>query len=574
MEGVTRQRVVALAAALLAGAGGASCGGGEPTDPPPPPDPSDQLFDPARVIDVVITMAPEDWNALRVETRTIEDIFFGADCLDAPFPDPFDYFHADVTVDGETAPDVGIRKKGFLGSLDEDKPSLKLKLDEYVDGGTLFGLERITLNNSKQDASYVHQCLAYELFADAGLPAPRCNFARVIVNGEDLGLYVNVESVDKRFLRRWFADAEGDLWEGTLSDFTPEWDGTFEKKTNETNTDRSAIDAVIAAAMVPDAELEAALGAVIDLDEFVRFWAVEVLLQHWDGYAGNENNFFVYGEPGSGVFTFLPWGADQVFAPSTPAGPGEPLRSIYATGALAWRLYRNPATQPLYAGAMNALLAGPWDEDALLAEIDRMEALITPVADPEGTAGLAASIEDVRTFVSTRRGILLDEWAGGAPAWDAPQRAPICFNVVGDAAATFDTTFGTIGGPDPFAGGTGTLTGTVMGTAIATTMVGAAAGFDPNAPANPTAQVQVVALLADGTVDVAVMGVTPALFVTGAMLPVDWMNVTGGIFNFDPATGAGVLLGYFLDGQITLDDASTTDGAPVRGSMTGTLISF
>ena len=573
MEGVPRQLVPALVAALLGAAGGASCGGGEPTEPPPPPDPSDQLFDPSRVIDVVVTMAPEDWNALRVETRTIEDIFFGADCLDAPFPDPFDYFHADVTVDGETAPDVGIRKKGFLGSLDEDKPSLKLKFDEFVDGGALFGLARVTLNNSKQDASYVHQCLAYELFADAGLPAPRCNFARVIVNGEDLGLYVNVESVDKRFLGRWFADDGGDLWEGTLSDFTPEWDGTFEKKTNESNPDRSAIDAVVAAAMAPDAELEAALGAVIDLDEFIRFWAVEVLLQHWDGYAGNENNFFVYGEPGSGVFTFLPWGADQVFAPSTPAAPGEPPRSVYATGALAWRLYRNPATQPLYAAALDALLAGPWDEGALLAELDRMEALITPVADPDGTAGLAASIDGVRAFVSTRRGILLDEWGNGAPPWDQPLRAPICFNVVGDAAATFDTTFGTIGGPNPFVGA-GTLTGTVMGAPVVTAMVGALSGWDPDAPASPTAQVQVVAQLDDGTIDVAVMGVAPGLFVAGAVLPVDWVNVTGGIFNFDPATGAGVLIGYFLDGQIVLDEASTTDGATVRGSMTGTLVSF
>ena len=55
----------------------------------------------------------------------------------------------------------------------------------------LSGLRRMTLNNARQDPSYINQCLGYQLFAAAGVPAPRCSFATVTVNGEQLGIYAH-----------------------------------------------------------------------------------------------------------------------------------------------------------------------------------------------------------------------------------------------------------------------------------------------------------------------------------------------------------------------------------------------
>jgi len=49
-----------------------------------------------------------------------------------------------------------VRKKGFLGSLDAESPSLKLKFDEYIPGPALLG-SGFTLNNSKQDPSLIRQ---------------------------------------------------------------------------------------------------------------------------------------------------------------------------------------------------------------------------------------------------------------------------------------------------------------------------------------------------------------------------------------------------------------------------------
>ena len=67
-------------------------------------------------------------------------------------------------LDGEIVEEVGVRKKGFLGSMDTERPSLKIKFGEYVEGQELQGLKRMTLNNSRQDPSLLRQCLAYGLF--------------------------------------------------------------------------------------------------------------------------------------------------------------------------------------------------------------------------------------------------------------------------------------------------------------------------------------------------------------------------------------------------------------------------
>ena len=106
-----------------------------------------------------------------------------------------------------------MRKKGFFGSGISTRPSLKVRFDKFVKKRRFHGLDQLTLNNNVQDPSQIHQYMTYWFFAKAGVVAPRCNFARVSVNGEDLGIYSNVESIRKPFLKRVFA-SKGDLYEG------------------------------------------------------------------------------------------------------------------------------------------------------------------------------------------------------------------------------------------------------------------------------------------------------------------------------------------------------------------------
>jgi hypothetical protein len=199
------------------------------------------VFDPNHVLEVEISMTQANWDALRNQGRQLLETF-GGDCTAGPPASPFDWFSADITIDNETRTNVGVRKKGFLGSLDTVRPSLKVRVSRYVESQRLFGADRFTFNNAKQDPAKIKQCLGYQLFAAAGVPAPRCNFARVRVKTEngtqDLGIYANVEDIEAPFLSRVFGNSSGNHYEGSFgADFRPRSLPIFEKKNNEETND-------------------------------------------------------------------------------------------------------------------------------------------------------------------------------------------------------------------------------------------------------------------------------------------------------------------------------------------------
>ena len=201
----------------------------------------DDLFPSNRVIEVTVKIDKRDWDQLRYQTRDRGKIWerqFG------PMPSPFSYFNADVTIDGVSYPNVGLRKKGFIGSLSHTRPSLKVKLNHTISGANLGGLSSLTFNNNRQDTGLVSQYMTYALFNRAGSPAPRCAFARVTVNGENLGVYSHVETVREPLLKREFGSAEGTLYEGTAVDFEPGWEKSLELKTGKDAPGRTKIVAI------------------------------------------------------------------------------------------------------------------------------------------------------------------------------------------------------------------------------------------------------------------------------------------------------------------------------------------
>ena len=480
-----------------------------------------------RVLEVSIEIASEDWDTLRHQTRTFEDLMAEIEKynLSQPFADIYDWFSATVTVsvdgvttDGETYTEVGVRKKGFLGSQSDTKPSLKLRFDKYVDGQTLGGvIERMTLNNSKQDPSMVNTCLGYQVFAAAGLPASRCNFATVTVNGENLGLYVHVEEIKKPMLTRHFDSAEGNLYEGNISDFTPDYRGTIEKKTNEDADDWSDIDAVVAALLDPsDAGLEA-LDKFVDLDRFLTFWATEALAGHWDGYAGNRNNYHFYREP-DGPFVFIPWGVDDLFHlkddPNIFDEISDPPPSVLALSAIPNRLYNHPDWRLKYAERLKYLLESVWLEDELLTSVDRMAAIVQEHAPPEVRGAAAKDTERVRKFILKRKGEILADITPEPPDW--PEPGPAGEFGLEDFKVRFETTWGTNDSANPLA------EGTVYELKAAGEWVAATEG-EAGATAGPASPQEAADIGVENAALITVMGLYPDGTIQGftVWLPID-----------------------------------------------------
>lgn len=364
------------------------------------PDPAAPLFEPEAVAVVELTLPGASVAALEDE-KTWEEYQDGTFSLAMTDGTP-------AGVEEPSAPiDVGIRLKGGHGSFRplSGKAAFKVKFSHSVKGQKLLGLKTLTLNNMAQDPSMVHEALAYEAFRGAGIAAPRTGYAYVRVNGEDYGLYLNVETLDDVALPRWF-ETTGHLYEGAYgSDLTPGGAAAFEVDEGDED-DLKDLEALIAAANLEAGDWSDGMGGAADLSQMARMWAVERYTGHWDGYSGNvgafwPNNFYLHSDA-AGEFTMLPWGTDQAWTNTLPfEGDG---------GLLFDRCLADASCATAYEGALievSETVAG-LELDARAAAIF---ALLSPwqQLDPRreySVAAIAEAVEATRSFIAARPGEL------------------------------------------------------------------------------------------------------------------------------------------------------------------------
>ncbi len=392
---------------------------------------AEQMFAPDRVTDIQIELDEADWNEIRAQGRSF------AQALSKKRQDsPFSYVKGNVTIDGVIVKNVGIRKKGFLGSLNNQRPSLKIKFEEYEKQSPVEGLDRLTLNNNNQDAGRICQYLCYKLYRESGTHAPRCGFAKVTVNGKYLGIYSNVEAIKSDFLKHSFGDDSGELYEGTVADFFPEIDKSFEQKNKAANHELvHAVTEVLESDEVDFNEL----AKLVDVDSFLKFWAMESLIGFWDGYCSNQNNFYMYRDPESKKFDFIPWGTDSAFTDVSPIPPHviRP-RSVHAKAILPNKLYRNEKIKADYQATMMKLLEEHWNEKDILAEIDRLEGMLEKHV-AESNDGFDRTMRGYRRFIKGRREGITDEFADGSPKLKSREKRPLYFAELGTVEASFST---------------------------------------------------------------------------------------------------------------------------------------
>ncbi|MBI3417322.1 MAG: CotH kinase family protein, partial [Verrucomicrobia bacterium] len=279
---------------------------------------------------------------------------------------------------------VSIRLKGGPGSFRplDDKPAFTLNFDRLAEGQKFHGLKKIHLNNSVQDSTYLAEKISRELFEAAGVPAPRAAHATVEVNGEALGFYVLIEGIDKQFLHRYFKDAKGNVYDGHSGS-----DVNHPMRTNsgENPKEQSQLRALAAAALEPNLETRlASLQKTLDLDRFISFLAVEVMICHWDGYALNRNNFRIFHDREKNQMVFIPQGTDQVFQrQNMTINPG-------MVGLVARSVMEIPEIRQHYRERMAQLLTNVFNIPAITNHLYSVATNVEPklaVFDPPAAEG-------------------------------------------------------------------------------------------------------------------------------------------------------------------------------------------
>ena len=237
------------------------------------------------------------------------------------------------------------------------KRSWKVDLDPGDDDDRIVGMARLNLKSMYNDPSQMREALAWRLFVAAGVPSPRHTYARLAINGAYYGLHSLIEQIDKRFLGDRFGEnRHGNLYKaycGSLGCATLEHrrgtdgddsgrqyhtsghpgDQTYRLKTNESDAAVASYDdlatfiRVINGVGLPGGDgrfntdaFRAEVEQVFDVQAFLRWAGVNLLLGSWDNYFASPANYYLYNGGHAGrardfatdpYFTFLPWDYDN-----------------------------------------------------------------------------------------------------------------------------------------------------------------------------------------------------------------------------------------------------------------------
>jgi spore coat protein H len=320
---------------------------------------------------------------------------------------------------------VAVHLKGSAGSFRSitENPALTLTIDKSNKDQNFHGLTKFSLNNSVQDPTLISEQFSREMFLKAGVPAPRATHAVVELNGRDLGLYVLIEGFNKQFLKQYFKKTDGNLYDGGfIKDVTDE----LAVNSGQNPKDQKDRIALADAASEPNlANRMERLEKVLDMDRFLSFIALDVMLWDWDGYAMNKNNWRLFHDEASDKMVFLPHGLDQMYwKPDGSILP--PMKGLVARAVL-----EVPELRTRYFERIKKLRATVYNVETMTNRVNEISAKISPILK-EKYPDVAKEQERAASnfcFAIARRARSIDEQLG-API------TPLDFDASGAAALT------------------------------------------------------------------------------------------------------------------------------------------
>ena len=266
----------------------------------------DEIYRPREVAKIWLTMSKTDSSTLFHPDNVYSDEYLRAE-----------FQFKNSVIDEVLAEDVGIRFRGNT-SRTQPKKSFKLKFKEFG-GEKFYDHKKFNLKAENNDPSIVREHLSMEAFRDANIPAARTHHVELFLNGEYIGIYLNVEQLDDEFVASRFDDDSGNLYKcsygATMEDNGQYTDnGLYEIEINEDINDRSILDNFIDVLNnTSSSNFRTEIEKVFNVDSYLRYLALEALLGHWDGYSYNQNNFYLYENPVTGLVEFIPYDTDNTF---------------------------------------------------------------------------------------------------------------------------------------------------------------------------------------------------------------------------------------------------------------------
>ena len=231
---------------------------------------------------------------------------------------------AELIVDGQVYPEVGVHFRGTSSyfTVRSDKKSFNIAVDYGKDGQRLYGYKTLNLLNGHVDASFLREVL-YNRIARDYIPAMKTNFVKLVINGENWGVYINLQQYNKDFLAEQFGTKGGVRWKvgpgkgGALTyagDDPTAYQETYQLKTN--NVEAPWQDLIALCKMLDettsDAELVENLPSLLNIDQVLWQLAVSNVFMDDDGYIHKGGDYAIYQDV-NGRFHLIPHDNNESF---------------------------------------------------------------------------------------------------------------------------------------------------------------------------------------------------------------------------------------------------------------------
>lgn len=273
-----------------------------------------------------------------------------------------------------------------------------------------FGREELNLVAEYQDQTMMVEKLGYDMLQAMGVLAPSTKYVRVTVNGVYQGVFLDIEEVDKKFLRAHQApDVGANIyrcggWDCEMKQWRQPWQGVWERATNRDAPANGELDALLAVINeTPEPDFAAVLEQTIDVEAFLKLMAFEAVISN--NFVEDARSFWV-ADRVTGRWYYVPWdlnNADPRWWP-TYGLDMEPLtqhplysytlQDPWLQNMYAMRSVQVEGYEPTFDHLRTRILLNPELRERLFALTERAR---TELLDP---AELHARIDAVHAFLT------------------------------------------------------------------------------------------------------------------------------------------------------------------------------
>ncbi|MBU1141200.1 MAG: CotH kinase family protein [Firmicutes bacterium] len=328
----------------------------------------DRLFNDDMLKSLTIKISSVEWIGLNDAMKDYAAQFNGDLRTDH-------YARADMIFEDENGEveisDIGFRTRGNLSrvliqnvdgsfnlsnfkiSFDEDFERTELAANKKR---TAFELEEIDMKfNRNDDPTYLTEKFSLDLFNDFGVYAAKTTLANLYIQiGEEThyyGVYTLFEPVDESFLKHRMTndEAEGNLYKSLWQQFQPaslqdnygsneigmkdvsmNYRPTYDLKTNQKTGDTAdLVDFIHQINTLNDADFIQYIDDFFEVEMFLKYLAVGVLLGNPDEYRAMGNNYYLYHNDITNLWMMIPYDYDHGLGQGWTA---EPVFSNYTIG--------------------------------------------------------------------------------------------------------------------------------------------------------------------------------------------------------------------------------------------------